>query len=267
MAEVQVNGTNIFYIDEGQGHPIIFIHGLGGNHRMWAPQIERFKKNYRVIVPDLRGCGESGILTSPLNRILDTQCKDINLLLDLLQLQKVILCGVSYGGVFNFHYLLKYPNKVAGLVVLDSFGDTKIVGIVEAVLMLFQYLFFWIIFLPNPILIYLIKRKYNKWPAARKYVIEIVKNMRKREYIHQSMAASRVNHTKNLGKVCCPCLGVVGDTSKVSIRYMERAIKEIDDAELIIVDNSFDPTNLCQSEKFNDLLKNFLLKIKWETSS
>ena len=108
-----------------------------------------------------------------------------------------------------------------------------------------------------------IKAQYRKWPLAQKHLIDITKNMRKNETILQRLAINVVNHTDYLNMVKCPALGIVGDGTKVGIRYMERSIGAISDSALKIVENSFDPTNLCQKEKFNELLRNFLIKIGW----
>ena len=52
-------------------------------------------------------------------------------------MDKAVFCGVSYGGVFTYHFVLKYPRLVEAIVIVDSFGDTKIVGATELLIMIY----------------------------------------------------------------------------------------------------------------------------------
>ena len=51
--------NNFSYIDEGKGYPLVLVHGFLGNAEMWRPQIDEFKKYFRVIAPDLPGYGKN----------------------------------------------------------------------------------------------------------------------------------------------------------------------------------------------------------------
>ena len=50
---------DIYIGDIGKGFPLVLVHGFLGSSQMWEPQIEYFKKNYRVLTPDLPGFGKS----------------------------------------------------------------------------------------------------------------------------------------------------------------------------------------------------------------
>ena len=80
MPIVDINNTMINYVDEGEGKPLVFIHGLGATHNMFEPQIETFSKTHRIICPDTRGNGKSGKLDGPVKTVLDRQCDDIAML-------------------------------------------------------------------------------------------------------------------------------------------------------------------------------------------
>ncbi|ATP40025.1 alpha/beta hydrolase [Solibacillus sp. R5-41] len=263
MPIASINNTQIFYVDEGEGTPIVFIHGLGASHTMFEPQIETFSKTHRVICPDTRGNGKSGKLTGPVKSILDRQNDDIATLLKSLGIEKAVFCGVSYGGVFTYHFVLRYPELVEAMVIVDSFGDTKIVGPKEFFLMASQYATIWAYYLPSSWMVSPIKAQYKKWPLAQKHLVNIVRNMRKHEVMLQRLAINNANHTDYLMGVNCPTLGIVGNGTKVGVKYMERSIGVVPDSELKIVENSFDPTNLCQREKFDELLYDFLVQIGW----
>ena len=263
MPIASINNTKIDYLDLGSGKPLLFIHGLGASYKMFEPQIHTFKKTHRVICPNTRGNGKSGTLNEAIDQILNIQCDDIAALIRELNLEKVVMCGVSYGGVFTYHFVLKYPELIEAIIIVDSFGDTKIVGITEGLLMLSQALTSWAYYLPTTWLSQLIKFQYNKWPLAQKHLIHLVKTMRKRETFLQRKAINKENHTDLLHTVRCPALGIVGNYTKIGVKYMERSINEIQNSKLVIVDQSFDPTNLCQSESFNTIVYNYLDALGW----
>ena len=55
----EVNGVRINVLDEGEGHPLVFLHGLGGCWRDWEPQLDHLRDRYRVVVIEHRGHGRS----------------------------------------------------------------------------------------------------------------------------------------------------------------------------------------------------------------
>lgn len=262
MPIIKVNDIDLFYSDEGEGKPIVFIHGLGADHKMFEPQVRAFKSSYRLICPDTRGNGNSGRLTGPVSTVLDRQCDDIAVLLEQLDIEKAVFCGISYGGVFCQHFVLRYPHKTAGLTICDSFGDTKLRSIKEALLLASQYAGLWAYYAPA-MLIPAVKWQYKKWPLAQLYMVEALQNMRSHEVVLQRLAINRADHTSQLKKVACPVLGMVGDHSKILIRYMRRMIDAIPNASLEIIHNSFDPSSLCRQEAYDKLIKGFLSHIGW----
>ena len=61
---------DIYVGDTGKGFPLVLVHGFLGSSKMWEPQIEVLKKNYRVVTPDLPGFGKSN-KAKPYNNIYD----------------------------------------------------------------------------------------------------------------------------------------------------------------------------------------------------
>lgn len=196
-------------------------------------------------------------------QVLDQQCDDLAELLCYLNIKRIVLCGTSYGGVLCYRFVLRYPEFVQGLVITDSFSDTRIVGLSEGVIVCSNYLSIWTSYLPGEWAIPFLKWRYRRWPDARKYAIYVAKTIRNRELALQRKAVHRIDYTNQLRFVRCPVLGIVGDSFNVTIRAMKRGIYEIPGAKLKVVKDSFDPTNLCQSQVYNSLLKNFLSEIGW----
>ncbi|MEN8240631.1 MAG: alpha/beta hydrolase [Chloroflexota bacterium] len=262
MNVYQHEGVSIQYVDQGVGEPIFFIHGLGADHAMYQPQIEEFSKDYRVLAPDLRGNGLSSKLEGPINTVLDRQCEDVVGIMDKLKIEKAVFSGVSYGGVFNFHFALTYPERVAGLIISDSFSDTKVRSVQDFINLIALYIALPLFYFPT-LLKPAIKKSYERWPLAQKHMSRAFENLRGREVILQRFAINKANHTPDLHKYEGPVLGMVGDDVPLLIGYMRRAMDQLEEGELVIIEDSFDPSNLCAAEKYNSLVREYLAKVGW----
>ena len=102
--------------------PILFIHGVGLDHSIWTPQTEFFK-NQTTIVYDLIG---HGLSTCTLNEIsFDDFSNQIDELLKILRIQKIIVIGFSLGGLIAAHFSSTRKHRVEknilfGLVILEK---------------------------------------------------------------------------------------------------------------------------------------------------
>ncbi len=263
MPRVPLHGTDLFYADEGQGKPLVFVPGLGATHGMFGPQVDAFRANYRLLLSDLRGTGQSGRLTGPIRSVLDRQCDDLADLLEHLEIAQVVMIGVSYGGSVALHFALRHPDRLAGLVAVDTFADLRPSQPMEGLLLVGSYLTLWTYYLPRPILKALTRLFYRRWPVARRVIPALMDQFRPTEAVLQSLAMCRVDDLRHLGRVRCPALGIVGDATGTGVRLLERAKRTLPVSRLEVVRDSFDPTNLCQPEEFNRLLAGFLEPIGW----
>ena len=59
LKTLQLNGRRVQFADQGQGEPLLLVHGFPLDHSMWRQQIDFFQTKYRVICPDLPGFGAS----------------------------------------------------------------------------------------------------------------------------------------------------------------------------------------------------------------
>lgn len=257
MPKTRVNQTTIHYEMEGTGEAIVFIPGLGANLSMYKPQVEYFKQSHRVITIDLRGNGESGELTTKVSDVLTTQCKDIKLLLERLDIHSAIFVGVSYGGVICQLFTKLYSDTVKKLVIVDSFCTTKpknlkMFGIMIGAYMVGAY------YLPTKFLTNSIKSTYAKWPLALEEMEKVVTNMRKKEVVKQRLAINRINYTDFIAKFNVPSLVLVGNHTNIGIDMSKQIAERIPNCKFEIIENSFDPSNLCQPEIFNRKLDDFI---------
>lgn len=118
MPTTTIRGIQLAYDDKGKGQPIVFIHGHPFNRSMWAAQVAYFQDRYRLILPDLRGYGETEVTTPRV--MLDEMALDIIHLLDTLAIDKAIFCGLSMGGQILLDLYRLFPQKVQALIIVDS---------------------------------------------------------------------------------------------------------------------------------------------------
>lgn len=114
--ELVLPDLTMVFDDVGSGQPILFIHGFPLNREMWRPQLESLSAHARVILPDLRGHGDSPAPPGPYT--MDMLADDCHALLQTLGIkERVVVCGLSMGGYVTLAYYRRYPQSVAGLVL------------------------------------------------------------------------------------------------------------------------------------------------------
>ena len=119
---VNIDGLNINYIDEGEGDAVLLIHGWGSSIKPWQPIMSGFEGK-RVIAPDLPGCGESDILSSPWE--LEDYCDFILKFLDKVGVTNPIIVGHSHGGRIAIKMVAEGMLKPEKLILFDSAGIPK----------------------------------------------------------------------------------------------------------------------------------------------
>jgi len=124
MPQLNIRGIRLHYDDQGSGQPIVFVHGHPFNHTMWQYQTSHFSKEYRLIMPDLRGYGQTEV--TPGRVMLDEMALDIVHLLGSLQIEQAIFCGLSMGGQILLDFYRLFPHKVKALIIAssDARGET-----------------------------------------------------------------------------------------------------------------------------------------------
>ncbi|WP_128377604.1 alpha/beta fold hydrolase [Streptomyces cavernae] len=110
------------YEDKGAGNsrlPLVLIHGHPFDRTMWVPQLAAFSPTRRLIAPDLRGYGASPVV--PGITPLEVFARDVAELLDELGVDRFVLGGLSMGGQIVMECYRQFPERVAGLVLADTF--------------------------------------------------------------------------------------------------------------------------------------------------
>ena len=109
------NGT--FYIlNQNQGTPIIFIHGVGLNHKIWKPQFDVFENT--IVAYDILGHGQTPLESSNLS--FDNFSRQLLNLIDELNFKKIHLVGFSIGSLIARNFAENYNNRLESLTLLCS---------------------------------------------------------------------------------------------------------------------------------------------------
>ncbi|GGB11915.1 alpha/beta hydrolase [Macrococcus hajekii] len=111
------DGTKINYEITGSGEPLIMIHGMNGNMRMFEYNKEQLSATYQVITYDVRGHGQSD---RPYSYTIDDHIDDCLELLSHLQLKKAHLLGYSMGSYIALGVTSRYPRKVDKLILVGA---------------------------------------------------------------------------------------------------------------------------------------------------
>ena len=120
MPTASVNDINIYYESHGNGFPLVFAYGLGGNTTQWEPQVTVFSQHYRFVVWDPRGHGRSDCPPDAHQYTQERFAEDLKGLLDHLGIQEAYVGGLSMGGGIATRFTILHPQRVAALLIIDS---------------------------------------------------------------------------------------------------------------------------------------------------
>ena len=112
-----VADTEIAYDDVGSGLPVVFLHAFPLNRTMWDPQVGALVAECRCIPIDLRGFGESAV-APPYS--MERYADDVIGVLDVLQIERAVIAGLSMGGYVAFDLWRRHRDRVRGLVLADT---------------------------------------------------------------------------------------------------------------------------------------------------
>lgn len=118
MSVVRLSGIEIGYTEVGQGSAVVLLHGFPLNRSMWRDQMQELSVAHRVIMPDLRGHGDT--VASSAQATMDEMAGDVAALLDYLKIDQIVLGGLSLGGYVAFAFYRLFPNRVRALVLADT---------------------------------------------------------------------------------------------------------------------------------------------------
>lgn len=121
---LKLNGMDVHYRIEGEGQPLVLIHGTASSLHTWDDWTDILKDNFKVIRLDMPGFGLTG--PHPERKYALTDYSDLlNQFLKNLEIDSLYLAGNSLGGSIAWQYSLDYPEQVKKLILIDAAGFPK----------------------------------------------------------------------------------------------------------------------------------------------
>lgn len=251
--------------EHGAGKPVVLLHAFPLSRKMWQPQVEAFKtKNYRLILPDLRGFGESHSF-SDINSMED-MAKDVAELLDALKIERAIIGGLSMGGYVTFELFLLFPEKFAALVLCDTNFSADNAEKRESRLDLIE------------------KVEKNGASSLIKEMLattignhtnennQILKERLEKAYADVNPKAAiaalhgmaqRKDNSNVLDNNSLPAILIFGKEDTITdLNTAEEMRRKIPNSQLVFIENAGHYSNLEQPAQFNSILSNFLSTVE-----
>lgn len=256
-----VNGIELALVDRGSGTPVVLLHGFPLDHTMWDAQIDAVSQQYRVIAPDLRGFGRSGVTDGVVT--MEQLADDLDGLLQALGVrQPIVLCGLSMGGYVAFAFRRKYAARLRGLVLCDTraAADTPEVaaGRLEMADRVLREG-------PAPLVETMTPKLFAEAVARdRPEVVESLRRVMMSTDAKGIAAAARgmaqrPDVTGTLGQITCPTLVIVGELDAISTPQQMSAIAEaIPAARLVRIPDCGHMSTLEQPAEVNAAILEFL---------
>lgn len=118
MITIKSDDAQISYEVLGDGPPVVLLHPFPANHELWLPAAQQLVTRYRVILPDLRGHGDSGVGKGPAT--MPKHAADISRVLDDAKVGQAAFAGVSIGGYVLFEFWRRNRDRVSALALIDT---------------------------------------------------------------------------------------------------------------------------------------------------
>src|SRR6266849_1343968 len=118
MERLRSDDAEIFYEIRGNGPPVVLLHPFPCHHEFWNPVATALESRYRLILPDLRGHGDSEIGDGP--ALMRKHAADIARVLDAAGIGKAAFIGCSIGGYILFEFWRGFRDRVSSLALCDT---------------------------------------------------------------------------------------------------------------------------------------------------
>jgi len=262
--KIEVNGITLNVIDSRTpGAPVIFIHPFPFNLSVWKAQFERLTTTNRVITFDIRGFGGSTMDNKKSS--IGLYADDLVQMMDHLNLDQAVVCGLSMGGYILLDAVERYPSRFKALILCDTqcVGDSKeqqqiryesIKKIETIGLGDFSEQFIQKALSANTL-------EHNKHLSEQLAAI-ILSNSPAAVTSGMGAMAQRNETCSKLSKISVPTLVISGkEDSVIMPSQSEFLFNNIPGAQLQIIEKAGHLSNIEQPEAFNKIIQSFISKL------
>ncbi len=257
MPAVSIDEINIYYEITGRGEPLLLLHGLGSSAQDWEYQLPFFSGRYTVITVDARGHGQSSKPAGPYS--IKQFAADTAALIRALGLGPVHVAGLSMGGMTGYQLAVDHPELVRTLTAVNSPPEVLFKGMVGRVKLGYRAALFYLFGLKG--LGGFIARRMFPHPGQdylRQQFTERVMKNQKHAYAASASAIIGWSIRSRLGEIACPVLVIAGEYDDTPLAAQEQYVRELRDARLLVIRNSYHATPIDAPTEFNAALAEFL---------
>ncbi len=263
MPRLHVRDLHLYYDSTGQGHPLLFIHGLGSSTRDWEFQVPFFAQNYQVVTYDLRGHGQSDKPPGPYSMRLFAE--DTAALLQALGCAPAHVVGLSLGGMIAFELAVSAPELVRSLVIVNSGPEVPIPNFKARLRVLINYL--QRLFIVRVLGMRRMGQVLSKrlLPGAdhaelRRVFVERWAENDKDAYLAALRAMGGWSVSDRLHTISCPTLVIAADQDYTPVSFKEWYVARMPHAELAVLADARHYAAVERPQQFNEVLMAFLRK-------
>lgn len=257
------NDIRTYYEQNGEGTPLILIHGGGTTHRMWRPQISYFLKRFKVISYDVRGHGQSG--GSHRKYSCELYADDLKALIDFLSIKQPVLCGLSLGGMIAQSFAVKNPEAIRGLILADTAAASALSRreFIERAIFSKHLIKLLLRLMSRELYVKLAFWFFPKMkPKIKAFLKEEELQMDKEELI-KMMDAVYDFQLLELSRIQVPTLILLGEWERKAVFYHADVMKSlISEASIVIIPEAQHVSSLENPTAFNRVVMEYLLSLK-----
>jgi pimeloyl-ACP methyl ester carboxylesterase len=257
MPFLRVGDVELYFESEGQGEPLVLIHGLGSSARDWEYQVPFFARDHRVVALDVRGHGQSDKPPGPYS--IPLFARDVAGLLEGLDAVPAHVVGVSMGGMIGLQLAVDRPDLVRSLVVVNALPD-MVVRTWAQRLAVWQRLLIAPLLGMKKMAEVLGGRLFPKLEQGELRA-EFVKRWEEndpRAYREALKAITGWSVGDRLPGIECPVLVVSGDEDYTPVEAKAAYVSRLPRAELVVIEDSRHGTPVDQPQAFNEAVAGFL---------
>jgi len=248
---------------------VTFVHGAGGSSSIWYKQVREFRKEFNVLLLDLRGHGNSkpGIKEAFNEKYtFDAITEDIFEVVEHLQINKSHFIGISLGTILIRNLAEKYPEKVTSLVMGGAIMKLnfrsqlliRLGNIFKSVVpYLWLYKFFAFIIMPN-----------SNHKESRILFVREAKKLCQKEFLRWFKLTSEINPLLRLFRsndIKVPTLYVMGGEDYLFLPSVKKIVHAHENSSLLLIEYCGHVVNVEQPEIFNRLVTNYISDLSWES--
>lgn len=239
--------------------PVVFIHGLGGDHSMWLRQVPAFCSRFPTITLDLRGHGQSTRPTADFG--MADMAADVVRLLRALGVERAHLVGLSLGGMVAQQFALDYPLATASLVLADTLcgSPAGFESVMRDALRFIE---------ENSMAAVAQARITNAFsdavdPVMRGCLIDRVAQNDKAAYVRAARSAFGFSVADRLSEITAPTLVIIGAQDRVTPpRLSDDIVAHIPAAHLVRLAGAGHISNMERPQEFNRVVLEFLNSVE-----